>query len=77
MLPAIDVDEITERARQARPAHALLTALTFIPFLLGWTARQIWVGLTFTWTAVRVGWRAAGQDDERDQLAQQQPKGWN
>lgn len=60
MLPAIPYDEIQERARQARPGRAILTAITFVPFLIGWVGRKIWMGMVFLTIAILAGWREAG-----------------
>lgn len=67
----IPIDDIEERARQARPGLAILTAITFVPFLLGWLGRKTWMGVVFLAYAVLAGWRAAGHDDERERDGQQ------
>jgi hypothetical protein len=66
MLSTIPFDDIERRARQARPGLALLTALTFIPFALGWIVRKAWMGLVWLWVASVAGWREAGGDREND-----------
>ncbi|MBB5776227.1 hypothetical protein [Nonomuraea jabiensis] len=58
----IPVEEITERARQAHPGRALLTAIVLVPWLLGWSLRKLWLGLTILWQAATVGWHDAGGD---------------
>lgn len=59
----IPVDEITAQARDARPARTLLTIIAGVLFGLGWLAARVfavlWLALTWSATAVRVGWKAA------------------
>jgi hypothetical protein len=58
----VPVDEITARARQARPGRAILTAIAAILFALGWLAARtltgLWLALAWSGTAVKVGWQA-------------------
>lgn len=57
----IPVEQINAEARKLDPVKVALTALVLVPFLLGWTARKVWLLLAWTWTAVLAGWREAGR----------------
>jgi hypothetical protein len=58
---AIPVERINTEARQLDPATVALTVLLFVPFVLGWTTRKVWMVLAWLWTAVVVGWQEAGR----------------
>ena len=59
----IPLDEITEQAREVRPARTVLTLIAGALFGLGWLAAKAfavaWLCLSWSWTAVRVGWQSA------------------
>lgn len=69
-LDEVMVDRIGREARQIRPGAVarrvgltLLAALGWLLFGIGWTVRKTfvvtWLSLTWSWTAIRVGWQAA------------------
>lgn len=69
-LDEVMVDQIGREARQIRPGAvarrivlALLAAVGWLLFGAGWIVRKafvvLWLSLTWSWTAVRVGWQAA------------------
>ena len=63
----IPLERINAEARTLDPAKALValarlvgTLLLAIPYVLGWTLRKAWMGLTLLWTAAVIGWQEAG-----------------
>ena len=62
-LDRIPLDEITERARQARPGHAFATVVAGVLFGLGWLIAKLfgvmWFALAWLYMAADEGWRAA------------------
>lgn len=59
MALTVPLQRIEERAVKADPRKALLTALLFIPFTLGWIVRKAWMALVYMWSAVVAGWHEA------------------
>jgi hypothetical protein len=65
----IPVERISEKARRKvdvrgglrRAVRLLATILLGIPYVLGWSARTLWLGLTMLWVATAEGWRDAGR----------------
>jgi hypothetical protein len=68
-LDEVMVQQIGREARQIRPgvvarkvALVLLAAVGWLLFGIGWTVRKTfvvgWLSLTWSWTAIRVGWQA-------------------
>ena len=61
-LDRVPVDEITARARAVRPGRTILTVVAGALFGLGWlvakTFAVAWLGVTWCWAAVGVGWQA-------------------
>jgi hypothetical protein len=55
----IPVDEITAKARQARPGHALLTGIGWVLFGGAWAVTKLlgclWLALSWCWTACQMG----------------------
>jgi len=51
--------QIREEAAQLDPVKVLITLVLIVPFLLGFTARFVWVALALCWTGVFHGWRTA------------------
>ena len=72
-LGEIPLDEITEQARHARPARTALTLVAALLFGLGWVAARVfavaWLAVTWSFTAVRVGWQAAHGPSRASRLA--------
>lgn len=68
----IPVDEITERARAAKPGRALLTVAAALLFGVGWVLARVfavlWLAFAWSWTAVRVGWTTAHGPSRGSQL---------
>jgi hypothetical protein len=56
-------EQVREESRQLDPAKVVLTVLMVVPFVLGWVAAQTmracWAVISWTWTALVVGWRTA------------------
>lgn len=50
-------DQITARAREVRPGHALLVTLFFLFSLIGKTAGFMWLALVWIAFAIGDGWR--------------------
>lgn len=61
MALTVPIERIEERAVKADPRRALLAALLFLPFALGWLARKTWMALVYLWSALAAGWQEAGQ----------------
>lgn len=59
----IPVDEITARARKARPGHALATLVGGFFFVLAWLVAKafgvVWFALAWCYMACDEGWRSA------------------
>ena len=59
----VPVDEITARARKARPGHALATLVGGVLFGLFWLLGNlftvVWFSLAWLWMACDEGWRSA------------------
>lgn len=62
-LDRVPVDEITTRAREVQPGRTVLLWLAAVLYALGWVVAKLfgvlWLGLTWSWTAVAVGWQEA------------------
>ena len=73
MLERVPLDEITAQARDVRPARTALTIIAGTLFGLGWiTARVfavLWLAATWSWVAVREGWRASHGPSRAQQMA--------
>ena len=61
MALSIPLERIERQARQADPRTAVLTALLFVPFVLGWIVRKAWMTLVYLWSAVVAGWTEAAR----------------
>lgn len=63
VLDRVPVDEITAQAREVKPARTALTLVAGVLFGVGWVAAKafevLWLAVTWSWTAVRVGWESA------------------
>ena len=59
----IPVDEITRRARRARPGHALATVIGAFFFAIAWLVAKafgvVWFALAWCYMAADEGWRSA------------------
>lgn len=62
-MATVDIGQIGADAREIHFRRAFLTALASILYAIGWTARKVfavaWLALTWSWAAVRLGWRDA------------------
>lgn len=69
ILDRIPVDRINTEARQIQFGRAVLTLLAGLLYVIGWTVAKvfavIWLALTWSWTAVKLGW----QEGRRRSLA--------
>lgn len=54
-----NAEAIRKEARQLDPVKVLITLLLVVPFVLGWTARFVWVVVSLLWTGCVYGWRSA------------------
>lgn len=63
LLERVPVDEITAQAREIRFGYTILTFLAAIFYALGWITAKVftalWLALTWSWTAIRIGWQEA------------------
>ncbi|RBQ21603.1 hypothetical protein DP939_02520 [Spongiactinospora rosea] len=64
MTLTIPVERISHEARRRdvraglrRLVRALATLLVGVPYVLGWAAGRLWLGLTIAWVAAGEGWR--------------------
>jgi hypothetical protein len=76
LLERVPVDQISERARQARPGRVALTVLAGALFAAGWlvakTLAVAWLGVAWCFTAARMGWRdARGDQPSRSSLREE------
>jgi hypothetical protein len=73
VLARVPVDEITAQAREARPGRTALTLIAAVLFGLGWLVAKVfavaWLALTWSWTAVRLGWEAQHGPSRRQRIA--------
>ena len=62
-LDRVPVDEITRRARSARPGHALLTLIGYLIFVPVWCVAKLfrvaWLALAWVYMAADEAWRSA------------------
>jgi len=72
VLARVPLDAINEQAREARPGRTVLMVIAAVLFGLGWvTARAfsvLWLAVTWSWTAVRVGWESSHGPSRGKQL---------
>lgn len=54
-----DMRNIRTAAARLDFVRALLTVLSAIPVVLGFTARLVWMGPAFLWASAAWGWRRA------------------
>lgn len=76
LLDRVPVDEISARAREARPGRVALEVLAWLLMGAGWvtakTAGVVWLALSWCFTAVRLGWRdARGNQPSRATLREE------
>ena len=71
----IPLDEITEQARQVRPARTALTVVAAVLFGLGWIGARVfavaWLSVMWCGVAVREGWRASHGPSRKATVAAQ------
>lgn len=60
---AVDIGRISAEARQIDAKRVILTILAAVLYAAGWTTRKVfvvlWLALTWSWAAIRLGWREA------------------
>jgi uncharacterized membrane protein YdjX (TVP38/TMEM64 family) len=76
LLDRVPVDEISTRAREARPGRVALTVIAGVLFGVGWVAAKtlgvVWLGVAWCFTAARLGWRdARGNQPSRASLREE------
>lgn len=71
VLERVPLDRISAQAREVHFWRTVLTLIAAVLYGLGWTAAKVlgalWLALTWSATAVRVGWQEArtpGRDGE-------------
>jgi hypothetical protein len=57
-MTAVPVDEVTARARAARPGRVLLTLILGLFWVLGWVPGRAWTLAADCAVAVRLGYRS-------------------
>lgn len=63
-------DQVYRESIKLDPMKVFLTLLLVIPFVIGWSARVVWVLIALLWTGVALGWKtASGQIDLRQAAA--------
>jgi hypothetical protein len=75
-LDRVPADEITARARAARPGRTLLTLLAGALFGAAWLAGKtfavLWLGAVWCWAAIDMGWKAShGNQPSRASLREE------
>lgn len=59
------LERINAEARDIHPGRTLLTIIAAVLYGIGWIARKtfvvLWLILTWSWTAIRLGWQEAGK----------------
>lgn len=69
------LDDLEAKAREVRPGRTLLTALAAVLFGIGWVTARVfavaWLAFTWSWVAVREGWRASHGPSRAQRLARQ------
>jgi hypothetical protein len=64
-MATVDIGRITAEAREVQFRRAVLTALASVLYAVGWIVRKVfavlWLVLTWSWTAIRLGWQDAGK----------------
>lgn len=62
-MTTVDLARIDTEARAIEFRRAFLTAIATMLWAVGWTARKTfvvaWLLITWSWTAVRLGWQDA------------------
>jgi hypothetical protein len=62
-MTTVELARISDQARQIEFRRAFLTALASMLYAVGWITRKVfvvlWLALTWSWVAVRAGWRDA------------------
>lgn len=58
---------VQEEARGIDPAKVAIFLIVAVPFLLGWTARIVWIGVALLLAGTRDGWRQANAQIEARQ----------
>lgn len=61
-------DQVRREALQLDPIRVLITVLLVVPFVLGWSARIVWVLVALLWTGASLGWRTAAEQVEARQV---------
>ena len=76
VLAKIPVDAITAQAREVRFWRTVLTVIAAALFGLGWVTARVfavaWLAASWSWVAVREGWRASHGPSRAARLAAQQ-----
>jgi len=76
VLAKIPVDAITAQAREVRFWRTVLTVIAAVLFGLGWVTARVfavaWLAASWSWVAVREGWRASHGPSRAARLAAQQ-----
>ena len=73
VLDRVPVDDIAAQVREAKPGRVALTVVAGFFFCLGWVAAKVfavaWLAASWSFVAVREGWRASHGPSRGQQLA--------
>lgn len=61
--------KIRTEAAQLDPLKVLVTLVLIVPYILGWTARIVWILIALLWTGGVHGWRTAQAQIEAREAA--------
>lgn len=67
------LDDISRQAEAVKPGRAVLTAIAAVLFGIGWVTARVfavlWLAFTWSWVAIREGWRASHGPSRAMQIA--------
>lgn len=67
------LDDLSAKAAEVKPGRAVLTVIASVLFGAGWLAARVfsvaWLAFTWSWVAVREGWRASHGPSRSQQMA--------
>lgn len=61
--------QIRAEAAKLDPLKVLITLVLIVPYILGWTARIVWILIALLWTGGVYGWRKAQAQIEAREAA--------
>ena len=67
------LDDLAGKAQAVKPGRAVLTVIAAVLFGIGWVTARVfavlWLAFTWSWVAVREGWRASHGPSRSQQIA--------